>query len=334
MTASFPNSVKTFTTKTDLITQVTSADVNDLQDEVAAIETLLGVNGLSWIGEGALMNGKIAVSVTSSNLTVAIKTLADANPSTTSPVYVRINGTVRKITAALSVTKNAGTNWCNAGSSELAAKEIDYFVYLGYNATDGVVVGFSRISYATLYSDFSTTTTNEKYAGISTITNAAAGDNYVNIGRFAATLSAGASYTWTVPTFTSANLIQRPINETRWLTWTPTITPGGALTYSVVTTYFSKYKFVGNIMYAEYSCTGTLGGTASTSMAFTAPFNSAQPVATPPLFGMGWASGPQGMCIAFTSAITPTLFQVYRYDLSNFNNSGTATFRFGGFMEI
>jgi len=185
--------------------------------------------------EGFLLNGKIVPSVSSNNLTVALKGLDGNDPSATNPIYIRIGDTVHSITSALSVTKNAGTNWFNAGSAELATKEIDYFVYLGYNATDGVVIGFSRIPYATEYDDFSATAANEKYCAISTITNATAGDDYVNIGRFAATLSAGAGYTWTVPTFTNKNLIQRPIYKTRVLTWLPTCvgwTAAPAITYA------------------------------------------------------------------------------------------------------
>src|ERR1041385_3880934 len=98
--------------------------------------------------QGFLINGKLSVTVASNNLTVALKTLAGNNPSASEPVYVRMQDTVDSITAALSVTKNAGTNWFNAGAAELATKEIDYFVYLGYNATDGVVIGFARIPYA------------------------------------------------------------------------------------------------------------------------------------------------------------------------------------------
>jgi len=169
--------------------------------------------------QGYLINGKISVT-DAAGITVAIKTLAGADPSETDPVFVRIGDSVHMLTAALSVAKADGTNWFNAGSTELATKEIDYFVYLGYNATDGVVLGFSRII-GNQYSDFSATTTNEKYCAISTITNAASTDYYEVVGRFAATLSAGAGYTWTVPTFTAINLIQRPIYETRWLSWVP-----------------------------------------------------------------------------------------------------------------
>ena len=215
--------------------------------------------------QGFLINGKIVPSVSSNNLTVALKGLDGNDPSASNPVYCRIGDTVRTITSALSVTKNAGTNWCNAGSAELATKEIDYFVYLGYNATDGVVIGFSRIPFATSYGDFSATTTNEKYAAISTITTAASTDYYELVGRFAATLSAGAGYTWSVPTFTATNLIQKPIYETRELNYVPTITLPTGMT-GTPTADTSYYKISGKKLYAYAlshvdPCGGTITGT-------------------------------------------------------------------------
>lgn len=207
--------------------------------------------------QGGMINGKIVSSVASNNLTVAIKTLANADPSANDPVYVRIGNTVRSITAALSVTKNAGTNWCNAGSSELATKEIDYFVYLGYNATDGVVIGFSRMSFGRVYGDFSATTTNEKYAAISTITNAASTDEYENIGRFNATLSAGAGYTWSIPA--TSIVVSRPIHETRILDfvpqWTGLTVGNGTLT--------GKYQRIGMLTNAQIRL--VFGSTSSIS---------------------------------------------------------------------
>jgi hypothetical protein len=167
-----------------------------------------------------MSNGKIAVSVASNNITLALKTLAGADPSAGSPVTIVLNGVSYSVTAALSVTKNAGTNWFNAGEAELATQAIDYFAYLGYNATDGVVIGFARIPSAKDYADFSVTTNNGKYCAISTITHAAATDPYAVIGRFEATNSGSSSYNWSVPTYTPKNLIQRPIWNARetWLT--------------------------------------------------------------------------------------------------------------------
>ena len=71
--------------------------------------TFYGAN--FYAPEGFLLNGKIVPSVASNNLTVAIKGLDGNNPSSTNPIYVRIGDTIRSITSALSVTKNAGTNW-------------------------------------------------------------------------------------------------------------------------------------------------------------------------------------------------------------------------------
>lgn len=209
--------------------------------------------------QGYMINGKISVT-DAAGITVAIKTLAGADPSETDPVFVRIGDSVHMLITALSVAKADGTNWMNAGSAELATKEIDYFVYLGYNATDGVVIGFSRIPSAAQYSDFSVTTTNEKYCAISTITNAASTDYYEVIGRFAATLSAGAGYTWSVPTYTAKNLIQRPIYETRWLTFAPTFAGWSANP----TVDWATYRL-------QYSTLNTrIGCSAGTSNATTA----------------------------------------------------------------
>lgn len=244
------------------------SDGNLYQKDDAGTETVLAGGGSSglmsttqYAPDSFLINGQIVPSVATSDLTVAIKGMDGNDPSVSNPVYVRIGNTVRTITSALSVTKNDATNWFNAGSAELATREIDYFVYLGYNATDGVVVGFARIPYARIYSDFSATSTNERYCAISTIANASAGDNYVNIGRFSAILSAGAGYTWTVPTFTSKNLIQYPIYHTRPLFYLPTHTG-----FSAVPTNICMYKIIDTILmlFVDESTQGTSNATTKT----------------------------------------------------------------------
>lgn len=196
--------------------------------------------------EGFLINGKIVPSVSSNNLTVAIKGMDGNDPSALNPVYIRNGDVLRAITAPLSVTKNAGTNYFSSGNANmgLATNEVDYFVYLGYNATDGIVVGFARMPWGRKYSDFDTTAANSKYCAISTITNASANDYYTVIGRFAATLSASASYNWSIPTFTALNLIQRPIYETRLLTFTSTWYGG-----STQGSWIETYKIIGSQMH-------------------------------------------------------------------------------------
>jgi hypothetical protein len=248
--------------------------VTSTATELNLLDGIVGLNKMPINApEGFLINGKIVPSVANNDLTVALKGLDGNDPSATNPVYCRIGDTVHAITAALSVTKADGTNWFNAGSAELATKEIDYFVYLGYNATDGVVIGFSRIPYATQYDQFSATTTNEKYCAISTISNAAAGDYYTVIGRFAATLSAGAGYTWSVPTFTSINLIQRPVFETRPIIYLPTVTGWTGANATTV-----KYRIVGRSVIIDDL---RLDGISN-----NAAFNLTIPI-TPTSFGAG-----------------------------------------------
>lgn len=274
--ADFPTDL---TNAVDNTTDVLAKHLNNLEAKVgvddSTVKTTLDFL-LKAQPEGHLINGKIVPSVASNNLTVALKGMDGNDASSSNPIFVRIGDTIHKITSALSVTKNAGTNWFNAGSSELATYEIDYFVYLGYNATDGVVIGFARIPYATDYSQFSATTTAESYCAISTITNATSGDDYVVIGRFGATLSAGAGYTWSVPTFTSINLFQRPIFETRWLTWQPTYTCSGSMTYTTVTTNTAKYMIRRESCLILLFAKGTTGGSASSDIIASPPITSAE----------------------------------------------------------
>ncbi len=254
--------------------------------------------------EGNLLNGKIVSSVVSNNITIAIKTLAGNDPTADDPVKVRIGNTTQTIASALSVTKNAGTNWFNAGSSELATKEIDYFVYLGYNATDGVVIGFSRIPYARVYSDFSTTTTNQYYAAISNTTHATSNDEYEAVGRFNATLSAGAGYTWSIPA--TSIIVNRPIYETRTLTWVPQGAGSGSMTYSITSVQTAAYKVVGNIVYNHFAITGTTGGTATTYFTITYPFT---PTYMSEAGGYGYDTGHIPIVIQGTA--------MFRYDFAN-----------------
>lgn len=178
---------------------------------------------------GQLINGQIVRSVASSNLTVAIKTLAGDDPSPSDPVYVRIGNTVRVITAALSVTKNAGTNWFGKGASIFAAAESDFFVYLGWNTTDGAVsIGFSSDPGKRLYSEFSSTSTVWHYLAYSGSAPAST-DEFEVVGRFNAILGASASYNWSLPA--TAIIINRPIFETRIFSWTNPGTGGGTSYY-------------------------------------------------------------------------------------------------------
>jgi hypothetical protein len=224
-------------------------------------------------GGGAALQSpyKLSVTVVSNNITVAIQHPDGTNPSASRPLYFMIGSTVRPITDALSVTKNAGTQWFGLGTN-FADLEQDFFSYLVWNtgpATDIMDIAFGRISHGRVYSDFSATTTDEKYLAYGNGTAPASTDSCIVIGRFAATLGAAASYNWSVPTFTNANLIMSGIYETRWLDWIPTYTGFSANP----TTLAHKYRLNSNnctIIEREFT-PGTSNATTFTiSLPFTA----------------------------------------------------------------
>jgi hypothetical protein len=263
--------------KTTALTENTAplgSDLEDIVDDPAGtpLSQKLYLGSKNLLPDGYMINGKFSVTVNSNNLTVALKTKAGGDPSATDPVSVWINGTYRRCTAALSVTKNAGTNWMALGTN-LPAIESDLFIYLGWNttpATDIMDIGFARIPNGRVYSDFSSTTTAAKYLAFGNASTPTATDDYVCVGRFAATLSAGAGYTWTVPTFTNANLIHTPIFETRMLAYTPTFTN---LTVGDGT-LAARYKITNDIV--DVFLNFTFGGTSSIAgaVSFTLPIAS------------------------------------------------------------
>ena len=216
MVADFPHAIKAFDVRTDGIDDVLATDINQAYSEIESIEAWLYKN----LSQGMMLNGRLSVTATSDGLTVGLHTLAGIDPTSDDPIIARIGDAVHSISATLSVTLANGTNWFNSGRAELAAQEVDYFPYLGYNDTNGVVIGPARIPYANRYDDFSTSDDSEKHCEISNTSDATSSDYYEVIGRFAATLSCSSDgYVWTVPTFTAKNLINRPIYETRVLTW-------------------------------------------------------------------------------------------------------------------
>lgn len=244
---------------------------------VAIGNLLVSWNILGWLlaPEWFLINWKIVPSVSGGNLTVALKTLAGTDASASNPIYVMIWGVMRTITGALnSVLLPSGTNWFNAGSAELATKEIDYFAYLGRNSSTWTIFfWYSRLPWANYREDFNiVTNVSEKWCPY--MDNLAANDPAVNIGRFAATLSAGAGYTWSIPTYTASNLIQRPIYETRWLSIAPTLTWTGTAPTTLNGWSRHRYKVIWDKVEFSYMERYTTPGLTNTICDFTLPFST------------------------------------------------------------
>lgn len=213
--------------------------------------------------EGMILNGKIVPSIASNNLTLALKGVDGNDPSATNPVYVRINSVTRTITAALSVTLNAGTNWFSHGSAVTAAQDIDYFVFLAWdNSNSAVRIGFARIPYPILYSEFSATTTNQRYGAFNTAPSS--GDSVVNVGRFRARLSAGAGYTWSIP---NVEVINYPVFATDTLSFNMVVTAG---TGWGITTGL-QYQIIMDTVTVRVTGAGALSGTAGSAIVWTLP---------------------------------------------------------------
>jgi hypothetical protein len=210
----------------------------------------------------------ITPSVSSNNLTVAIKDMSGNDPSASNPLLFRVGNTDYSLEAATSVTKNAGTNWCNAGSSELKTLEVDYFVYaIGETgASAGLKFGFSRIPYATTMNDFVNTAANEKYIA-GNWTNFNATDAVVNIGRFNAINSGSASYNWSIPA--TSVIINYPITETRWLNWLPTwanLTVGNATQVAIYKIAYDRLSVKLDLVWGNST---SIAGTVTSTLPFT-----------------------------------------------------------------
>ena len=184
---------------------------------------------------------KINVSASAGTLTLSITDTDTVSPSATNILPFRIGNVRLDANAALSKSYAAGVNYFNMGSTELAAQDVDLFVYMIAQGGTTLKFGLSRIPYAETMADFTnglTTPTGEK-AIVGTYTTYTSTDPVTNIGRVRARLSAGAGYTWTVP---NSVIINRPVYETGCLLFQATINgAGGTIGTFAETNSMSKY---------------------------------------------------------------------------------------------
>ena len=214
---------------------------------------------------------QIVPTVASNNLSIALKDKYGNDFSASNRLKLKIDTTVNILAAAVSFTKNAGTNLCNLGSAELATKENDLFLYAiqETGGSAGLKFGFSRINHARKMGDFVNTSTSQYYIA-GNWTNFNSTDKVRVIGRFAATLGVSASYNWSVPTYDSSNLINEPIYETRELDQVlglGNVTEGNG-------TGSMKYKLVGNKVLVNGVFTWGSTTSASGTIQFTLPFTA------------------------------------------------------------
>ena len=267
---------------------------------------------------------QISRSVISNNLIVALKNSSGNDASTDTPLRVNVGGEIRTLTGALSVTVNAGTNTFSAGSAALATKEIDYFVYLGYRASDtSLFLLISRIPYAKFYSDFNTTATHEKYAAYSGAAPAST-DVVVNIGRFNATLSAGAGYTWSVPA--TSLVVNHQIFDTRVLDFTCTITYSGGTTDPTSNTVNTAKYYIAGRDFRVHLRSSLIRGTGNRTIhTFTLPWANWVEGTSPANALTSFQTGGLGGVTGYMSGATFVFYNVTMVSDGTYYGTGVNT---------
>lgn len=239
-------------------------------DITATIATLTSLN--VPLPEGVMVNGRLSVSVSSSDLVVQLLTFSGATPSATNPIYIRVSNTIYAITSALSITLADGTNWFNAGAAATgtaagtATNNLPYFAYIGINSGTPRLA-FARVPHYVDYSDASATTTNEYY--LATSGTLSGTDPLVNIGRFTATLSGTATFAWTQP---NTAVTQGPTYRSQPFNWSLIHTPSAGSASNLNNTSFAYID--NNILVLEGSISWQQDSAAAASVFVNIPFVS------------------------------------------------------------
>jgi len=227
-------------TTDDIVVTMDQAEIG-----VAKTSTLLSIYNLfkttydtvyaKYLGDADFYKYQITTSVAGGNLTVTLLNYLGATPSATAPVKIQNQDwTIRTITSSCSATIASNDYYhFNAGSTELATKEIDYCVYIGKFGWPLI----SRLYHYRLLSDG-----NLWWESAISNTGWFSGtDTFVPIWRFNAIKASWTSGNWSIPA--TSVIINSPIYDTRWLDWLPTFSAWTAFTNQpAVFNNGAKYK--------------------------------------------------------------------------------------------
>ena len=118
-----------------------------------------------------------------------------------------------------------------------------------------------------------------------------------------------------------------------WSTWTPSYSANGAMTFTSVTTDYTKYIQVGKLVIFCLTCHGTVGGTPDTGLIITLPVTPSSNALAYAVNLSANASDAGGATKqAFAYLLAPNKAYAFKYDNSNWT-AGTATVRISGFYE-
>jgi hypothetical protein len=266
----------------------------------------------NFISAAGLISGKITASTASNNLLVSIVYADGSTPSSTNPVRVMINNTVRRITSSLSVTVSGGSN--NFDTDSLGTnKTLNLFIFAFWSSADQKIgIGVSRANLGSLYSDYSNSSSNARYmaTGGAAVSSS---DVFVNIGKFAVTMT-GQNYTGVSRIQQGSNLeISEKFN------YSPTVTGSGSMTITSLSINNATYQINGQLVSVQADLSFTTGGTASSAVRISLPIPAV--LAGGRIIGVtqyvgGGSNAPNYTCSIINS--TPTLAIIERDTGANF----------------
>ncbi len=279
-------------------------------------------SGISYLSsvlpDGYGINYQITSSISSNNLVVALKGEDGNDPSATNPIVVRCGNAQISLTSALSVTITAAMGDIFAwDAGKIQANDAQLFVYfINNNGTAQLGLSPSPVltTVANNYYDGSQTgATGHTNIVMSTTRNA------TNSCRVIGRLNVNQQDNNNWQNATTALVINTPIFKTDYMTWTPTMTVSGAMTYTSVSILRSVYMVDAHTCSIELCTDGTTGGTASNVIAGTLPITAYGLAANViiPSGGLVRDGGVYYSSVAYIAQATATQIWTVRYDFAN-----------------
>lgn len=115
-----------------------------------------------------------------------------------------------------------------------------------------------------------------------------------------------------------------------WLTWVPTYSASGTMTFTSVTTSYAYYIRIGGLVLFHISASGTVGGTPSTGLRFTVPVTALNGTA------FGCVASDNGIVITSSAFLTSlTVAEVFKTSGGNWTATGlNGAFTVSGFYRV
>ena len=200
-------------------------DCLDLKQQSLTLQILQTARNNLWLGglallnyenppQGYMINGKIDVTVANSDLTVAIKTLSGNNQALQNLFMYELETLFALLLQLFPLQEMTVQTGLIQEVLNLQTSEVDYFVYLGYNATDGVVI--DSLAFHLLEDMVISLTTNKRKTLCYIYYHKCYKHRLLRKYRtFQQSFQAVQDILGQYQLFTSINLIQKPIFNTR-----------------------------------------------------------------------------------------------------------------------